>query len=231
MRSRDTLKSAIERNIYQLANLYKNRNGDWLSLSDAAEVLGVHPSTVRSWSDQGLLPVHRTQGGHRRYLRSEVELWLQAQRSGGPSDAQVVVQNALRSTRFQISEGRLKAEAWYGKLDDEAREQYRQSGRTLLQGMIGYLSSDGKMAQAEAQSLGYEYASRGRRHGLSMADAANAFLFFRNVLIESMLSVYESAAVRSPYAWSDMFRRISAFADQILVTLLETYEAYDRGGR
>lgn len=32
---------------------------EWLSLSDAAEVLGVHPSTVRLWSDKGVLPVHK----------------------------------------------------------------------------------------------------------------------------------------------------------------------------
>ena len=36
---------------------------EWLSLSDAAEYLGVHPSTVRAWADKGDLPVHRTAGG------------------------------------------------------------------------------------------------------------------------------------------------------------------------
>ena len=42
---------------------------EWLSLSDAAKLLGVHPSTVRLWSDKGALPVHKTQRGHRRYKR------------------------------------------------------------------------------------------------------------------------------------------------------------------
>jgi excisionase family DNA binding protein len=204
---------------------------DWLSLSDVAEMLGVHPGTVRNWSDQGILPVHRTQGGHRRYLRSEVELWMQSQRADGPGDVNLVVQNALRNTRFQISEGRLNAESWYTKLDEDAREQYRRSGRAMLQGLIGYLSSDGRSAQAEAQALGYEYASRGRRYDLNCSEATHAFLFFRNLLMESMLSVYEAASVRSPYAWSDMFRKVNEFTDQILVTLLETYEAYNRGNR
>jgi excisionase family DNA binding protein len=204
---------------------------DWLSLSEVAEMLGVHPGTVRNWSDQGILPVHRTQGGHRRYLRSEVELWMQSQRVDGPGDVNLVVQNALRNTRFQISEGRLNAESWYAKLDEDAREQYRRSGRAMLQGLIGYLASNGKSAQAEAQALGYEYASRGRRYDLNCSEATHAFLFFRNLLMESMLSVYEAASVRSPYAWSDMFRKVNEFTDQILVTLLETYEAYNRGNR
>jgi excisionase family DNA binding protein len=63
---------------------------EWLSLSDAAQFLGVHPSTVRSWSNQGALPVHRTQGGHRRYLRSEMELWLQSKRAEEPSELRQV---------------------------------------------------------------------------------------------------------------------------------------------
>ena len=206
-------------------------SNDWLSLSQIADVLGVHPSTVRNWADQGRIPYHRTQGGHRRFRRSEVELWMQAQRANEPSEAQLVVQNALKSTRFKIGEGRLEAEPWYQKLDDNARDQYRLSGRSLMQGLIAYLSTDGSEAESEARSLGYEYASRGRRYGLSILDATQAFLFFRNTLQDSMLAVYEAAAVRSPSVWSAMFRRINAFTDRILVTLLETYEAFERSGR
>lgn len=204
---------------------------EWMSLSKVAKVLGVHPSTVRSWSDRGVLPVHRTQGGHRRYLSSEVDLWMKSQRADNPGEVHVVVQNALRNTRFQISEGRLVEEPWYDKMDDEAREQYRQSGRSLLHGLIGYLTSDGREDMTEAEALGYEYASRGHRYGLSIVDATHAFIFFRNVLLESMMGMYESAAVHSPYAWSDMLRKVTRFTDQILVTLLETYEAYQRVGR
>ena len=164
---------------------------EWLSLSKVALILGVHPSTVRNWSDQGVLPVHRTKGGHRRYLRSEIDLWLESQRTDGSGEAHLVAQNALKNTRFQISEGRLKEEDWYNKLDEEARLQYRMSGRSLLQGLINYLTSDGRAAISEAEALGYEYASRGRRCGLNLVEATHAFLFFRNVLMESMLSVYE----------------------------------------
>jgi hypothetical protein len=63
---------------------------------------------------------------------------------------------------------------------------------------------------------------------LSQVEATSALLFFRNMLIESMLNVYESAAVQSPYAWSDMFRKVNKFTDEILVTLLSTYQAFER---
>lgn len=204
---------------------------EWLSLQKAAKILGVHPSTVRNWSDQGVLPVHRTQGGHRRFLRSEVELWMESQRADGPADLHLAAANALRNIRFQMSEGRLAAEPWYNKLDDEARNQYRMSGRGLLQGLTGYLASNGSTATAEADALGYEYASRGHRYGLSCVEATHAFLFFRGVLLESLLGVYEAASVRSPSAWSEMFRKLDAYTERILVTLLETYDAYQRVNR
>jgi excisionase family DNA binding protein len=203
---------------------------DWMSLSQVSQLLGVHPSTVRNWSDRGRLPVHRTQGGHRRYRRSELDLWLQSQRMKlANEDGHVLVQSALKRIRLQISEGRLEEQSWYRKMDEEARLQYRRSGRDLLQGLAEYLSSAGTAAEAEPRSLGYEYASRGWRCGLSYTEAVRAFLFFRNLLLEAMFSVFEAAAVQTPEVWSAMFRRVSDFTDQIQLTLLDTYEAYQRG--
>jgi excisionase family DNA binding protein len=203
---------------------------EWLNLSDAAAMLGVHPSTLRNWSNQGLLPARRTLGGHRRYLRKELDLWLQSQRVSEPREIRLVTQNTLRTTRFQISEGRLNQESWYQKLDEEARQQYRQSGRTMLQGLITYINSEEK-AISEAEAIGYEYASRGRRYGMNSIEATKAFLFFRNLLVESMLDVFESAAINAATAWNDVYHKITQFTDEILVTILETYEVYQRGSR
>lgn len=204
---------------------------EWLSLSEVARMLGVHPSTARSWANQGHLPVHRTQGGHRRFRRSEVELWMQSRRALTNDEAQMVTANALKNTRLQISDGVLEAEDWYRKLDQEARDQYRRGGRTLMQGLRSYLASDGQTADAEARAIGFEYASIGRRCGLSTLEATHAFLFFRNLLLESMLNVYATAAVKSPQAWGDMLRKINAFTDRIMMALLETSEAYQGSRR
>jgi len=206
-------------------------NEIWLSLSQAAELLGVHPSTVRLWSDKGQLPVHRTQGKHRRYRCSEVELWAKTTRQPRAIEPESVVQHALGRIRFQIGEGNLEAEPWYQKLDDEARRQYRMSGRVLVQGLANYLASEGEDAIAEARSIGYEYASRGRRYNLDSIDAARAFLFFRNALLESMVAVYQETKIPSGVAWGDMLHRVHAFTDQIMLSLLETYQAFEKDHR
>ncbi len=201
--------------------------GEWLSLSATAKLLGVHPSTVRLWSDKGLLPVHRTQGGHRRYKRSDVQLWAQTVREQKAVDAEGMLQSVVRNVRVQVSEGRLEAEAWYRKLDESARMQYRQSARSLFQGLMAYLASNNEEAASEAFAVGYEYASRGRRYNLSYVDAAQAFIFFRTVLIESVMKVYSEANIPSGKAWEELLHKIHTFTDRILISLLQTYQSLE----
>lgn len=200
---------------------------EWLSLGAVAELLGVHPSTVRLWSDKGLIPVHRTKGGHRRYKRNEVMLWAQTSREVHSVEPEDMLQSAVRNVRVQITEGKLEAEPWYRKLDNDARTKYRQSAHTLFQGLMAYLASNGEDAVSEAYAVGYEYASRARRYSLSYVDATQAFLFFRNVLLESVMTVYREANVPPGQSWENMLQRMHSFTDRILISLLETYHALE----
>jgi len=196
---------------------------EWLSLSDAAKVLGVHPSTVRLWSDKGVLPTHKTQGGHRRYKSSEISLWAEASLKSPEIQTEHMMQEVIKNVRMQISEWRLQAEAWYKKLDEDARSQYRMSSRSLFHGLMTYLATNGEEAASEAYAIGYEYASRAHRYSLSYVDAARAFLFFRNTLIESVITVYGNANVPSGQT-AEMFHKMHTFTDDILISLLQTYE-------
>lgn len=51
-----------------------------LTTRDAARRLGVGPSTIKRWADEGLLECVRTAGGHRRFPRAQVEAMLQSSR-------------------------------------------------------------------------------------------------------------------------------------------------------
>jgi excisionase family DNA binding protein len=54
-----------------------------LSVSAAARLLGVSPSSLRAWAAAGRVPHHRTEGGHRRFEMRALVDWLEA-RGGGP---------------------------------------------------------------------------------------------------------------------------------------------------
>jgi excisionase family DNA binding protein len=205
---------------------------EWLSLSAAAKVLGVHPSTVRLWSDKGVLPTHKTQGGHRRYKHNEISLWAQAHQASRASliEPEHMLQEVIKTVRVQISEGRLQAESWYQKLDEDARAQYRLSARSLFHGLMTYIATNGKESDSESYAIGYEYASRARRYNLNYVDAARAFLFFRNTLIESVIKVYSDANVPSGQT-AEIFGKMHSFTDEILISLLQTYEALENVNR
>ena len=205
---------------------------EWLSLSDAAKLLGVHPSTVRLWSDKGVLPVHKTQGGHRRYKRGEILLWAETNSKSRQEalEPEGMMQEVVKNVRMQISEGRLQAESWYQKLDEDARMQYRMGARSLFQGLTTYVSTNGEEAATEAYAIGYEYASRARRYNLSYVDAAKAFLFFRDALVESVIKVYGEANVPSKKA-TEMYTKMHTFTDEILISLLETFRKLENANQ
>jgi len=202
---------------------------EWLTLSNAAKLLGVHPSTVRLWSDKGALPVHKTQGGHRRYKRGEILLWAETNSKSREEaiEPEGMMNEVVKNVRMQISEGRLQKESWYQLLDEDARVQYRSSARSLFQGLMTYMTTNGADAANEAYAIGYEYASRARRYSLSYVDAAKAFLFFRDTLVESVIKVYTEANVPSKKATA-MYAKMHTFTDQILISLLDTYQTLEK---
>jgi hypothetical protein len=96
---------------------------------------------------------------------------------------------------------------------------------------MNYLSSDGEEATSEAHSIGYEYASRARRFGLTNVEAARALLFFRDVLLESVIQAYQEANVPSGQAWGEILRKVNAFTDSILLHLLETFRTMENSNQ
>jgi excisionase family DNA binding protein len=64
---------------------------DWLTLGQAAKYLGVAQSTIRKWSDQGRVPAFYTPGGHRRYRRRDLDIFLDRSGPGGGQGGPLVL--------------------------------------------------------------------------------------------------------------------------------------------
>ncbi|MBZ0276088.1 MAG: helix-turn-helix domain-containing protein, partial [Anaerolineae bacterium] len=88
-------------------------SSEWVSLRQAADMLGVHPATVRNWADRGDLPSRRTPGGHRRFRRSDLTQYAETHEEIQPLEVQVIIQNALGQARIQVGGGNLTEAEWY----------------------------------------------------------------------------------------------------------------------
>jgi excisionase family DNA binding protein len=51
-----------------------------LNVGQAAAYLGVSPASLRSWSNQGLVPVYRTPGGQRRFSTTDLDGFIRSMR-------------------------------------------------------------------------------------------------------------------------------------------------------
>lgn len=145
--------------------------------------MGVAPGTLRRWSDRGDVPAFTTPGGHRRYRRSALESLLPRERANRQSLTRSGMTPA-RLARAYRQEARAAARAvpWIYDLSDEQREWFRHHGRRLAEALLGYLESDGDVAQARLAEATAEAAQYGRvASGLevSLSQAVEGFLRFR----------------------------------------------------
>ena len=62
----------------------------FLTITKAAEALGVHKDTLRDWAEAGQFPCVRTVGGHRRFKQSEIDAF-RGETQSEPTDERVVV--------------------------------------------------------------------------------------------------------------------------------------------
>jgi DNA repair protein RadD len=63
----------------------------FLNVGEAAAYVGVSAASLRKWSNEGFVPVYRTPGGQRRFIRGDLDEFLRAMRdraAGGIGDGQ-----------------------------------------------------------------------------------------------------------------------------------------------
>ena len=201
---------------------------DWLTLSAAATLLGVHPSTLRLWADQGEVASARTAGGHRRFRRADIDSFVTARRDARPENThtgQVIAENALGRARMQMAEGRLRDEPWYLSLDDAKRAQFRDAGRRLLKSLVQYLGEESDHALEDAAELGRLYNHLGLRSHLSLAERVRVFLMFNGSLYQSMIDHYRSTGQRGAGQWATLHARVQDFSNTVLLALVSDAEA------
>lgn len=189
----------------------RSQSDRWLSLGEASAVLGVHRSTLRRWADEGRIACQRTVGGHRRFDRA---LLLRSVAEQGETGA--------GSTHHPDPTQPSRTEAeWHGRLQDAGQvEQLRAMGQRLSGIVVQYLGRDDADLRllAEARALGRDYAVRSRSAGMSVAQAVEAFLFYRANLVR--LLSHDPAPAADGLA---RYERFDSVVSAVLVGLVRGY--------
>ena len=201
----------------------------WLSLTEAAHYLNVHPTTLRRWANQGEIPTTVTPGGHRRFQRADLDAFAAEHRRlktvGGLE--RVWSQEALEQTRQRI--GQPPRENWLAAFNEEDRERKRQMGRRLMGVTMQYIAAaaQDEALLAEAYGIGRAHADDALHLGLSLSEALQILQFFRDTLVEVSVYLPESAPVRAE-AGLKVMRRVNAVMNAVQQGLVERYEAGPR---
>ena len=209
---------------------YTSQKGDeWMSLREAAAMLGMHPATVRLWADRDEIPSRRTSGGHRRFRRADIEARLRLDTERRPNAAaQLLIQSVLGRVRLALTDGTLDTFPWYQHFDEKAREGYGLLGRRVLELLLRAINNGtpNDELRSEAVSLGAQYGSITRASNVPVAEAVRAFLYFRTLLDESVLQLAEvrgssSNREHQDIPWIESLYSIQTITNEILPSLIE----------
>ena len=197
----------------------------WLPLSKAAVLLGVHSCTLRRWADNGQIPFLLTPGGHRRFAGSDLHKFAaerrQTQTSG--SFEQLWAEQALTQTRQVIIDS--KNEMWLALHNEQMREQHRVLGRRLMGLTLQYISdveSNGTLLK-EAEEIGKQYGRLSIQAQLPLTQALQTTLLFRDMLVDTAFQIPGSVSIK-PAANLRLMRRINTLLNVVHLAIATIYE-------
>ncbi len=198
----------------------------WLTLGKACRVLGVDESTLRRWADSGHVRAFRTPGGHRRFAESEIQAFVAGRgRDRDGESYRELGDMAVTRIRRQLHRPPMRDAPWYATVDETMRSRLRPLGRRLASLAAEYLSRRTRrtVLLETARDLGKEYGRELATSGLPLAQAVEAFIFFRRSLDE----LTKQASQRHGLSAEDVLgacEQVHAVADQVLIGLTVAYE-------
>jgi excisionase family DNA binding protein len=201
-----------------------DRRESWLTLGQACRLLSVDESTLRRWADTGHIRAFRTPGGHRRFAEPDIRALLESGSTNGERYREVG-DMAISRIRRQLHQQPTRDASWLAVVSEASKERLRPLGRRLAALAAEYLGKRTHRSGLldDARALGREYGHELASSGLSLAQAVEAFIFFRRSLDEATKQAANKRSLSANEALGAR-EQVIALADQVLVGLTEAYE-------
>ena len=199
----------------------------WLSVGQAARLLGVGPATVRRWGDAGRLRVFVTPGGHRRFLASELT-GIVSRAAGLPERFSADELDAIWSARGSRAARDARSLGWFQAFSDDERQHARDQGQALVRLAADYVANPDRREPliADIQTQAAEYGEQAARIGVSLRNLMEAFAHFRRPLfaaVESDQGAGWQSARDSARQDSSAVLDLAEFLDRFTIHMVEAY--------
>jgi excisionase family DNA binding protein len=205
----------------------------WITLTEACQLLGVSPSTIRRWGDTGMVRTFVTPGGHRRFSRAGLEALLPESTSGGRPSLTELGETPGRMARGyrRAAEGAPARIPWVAGLDDEQRERFRGFGRGIVAALLAALDADDPRERdghlRDAEDACSEYGRLAGREGLAAAATADLFLRFRRPFLAELAALARRRELDAG-ATTSLIDDATGALDDLMIATLRGWEAAAR---
>jgi hypothetical protein len=190
--------------------------------------VGVGPDTLRRWAATGKVQSYQTAGGHRRFLRSSLET-ITSTMGGSRYQTQRLTDAAatiVGDVHRRMQRTGYAGLPWQSRLTTEQRDDFRRWGlRTfnlVIETVAAGKRSERDLLLAEAERMGALYGREASAAGLTLAEAIEAFLFYRSPVIEAILAHLRRRVAELSQVTAAV-REANAAIDQVLVALVASY--------
>lgn len=165
---------------------------EWMTIHEAARLMGVSPATLRRWSDAGDIRTFTTPGGHRRFSRSAIADLLPEEPQDGtpardPLDAaqRRIVRDVHRASRRVVATA-----SWSEAIQPADRSVFTAVGRAMVDGIVTALTAGDPETRARAMAACRDGATgagelAGRR-GVGLHETVETCLRLRSPLIREL---------------------------------------------
>lgn len=198
----------------------------FLGMAEASRLIGVSETTLRRWTDEGLLRVFMTPGGHRRYSASELEHFMRARRAmQGPGTIAEQLQDTVPVHR-DTARGDTSSAPWDVHFSKEGRQHLARCGRELLDLVIQYIAHPNKRKETVqlVRQVGEEHGRILASLGFPLVDSVEAFVRHRTLLVEAATEFSRKRHVRSGRAMAAI-PLVNRLLDEALVGLVAAHQS------
>ena len=197
----------------------------WLTLGLARTLLGINEATLRQWADTGLVRAFRTPGGHRRFSTEDIYALIEEGHAGPETGVLAGGDTTVlpRIRRRVKGSTRPHMPAWMERFDAAGHERMRELGREFLDLCIELIEQPSRLETLDAAAeLGLTYGREIASCGMPLADALQAFMFFRNVTTEAIKPTLTRRGATAEEVAGGL-ERVTRLTDQVLMSLTACY--------